>query len=144
MIKAIDSRIYPNILHLFASMGHGDTVVLSDANFPSHSVASATVWQRLEQWSIDAITALELTLSVIPIDTYDLDTPAVIGMQVVGEPNTMPEVMQAAEPILQAHNSHVTLIERHAFYAEAKKAFAVIRTSEARPYGNLIIRKGVV
>ena len=144
MIKGIDARIHPEVLMLLAKMGHGDTIVLSDANFPSHSVASRCVYTQPIQWSVDAIDALTLTLSVIPIDTYDLQTPPVMGMQVVNDPLVIPEVIAQAKPIVASHQSDITLIERHQFYAEAKQAFAIIRTAESRPYGNFIIRKGVI
>ena len=35
-------------------------------------------------------------------------------------------------------------LERFEFYAAARTAFAVVQTSERRPYGNFLIRKGVV
>jgi L-fucose mutarotase len=34
-------------------------------------------------------------------------------------------------------------IERHAFYARAKEAFAIVMTGELRKYGNLLLKKGV-
>jgi L-fucose mutarotase len=41
---------------------------------------------------------------------------------------------------------HVPLgkIERHAFYERAKKAYAILATGELRPYGCILIKKGVV
>ncbi len=35
-------------------------------------------------------------------------------------------------------------VERAKFYGEARKAFAIIQTAERRPYGNFLIKKGVV
>ena len=35
-------------------------------------------------------------------------------------------------------------LERFAFYAAAKKAFAIVRTGDSGPYGCFILRKGVV
>ena len=34
-------------------------------------------------------------------------------------------------------------LERHAFYAAAARAFVILRSGEQRPYGNLLLRKGV-
>jgi L-fucose mutarotase len=34
-------------------------------------------------------------------------------------------------------------LERHAFYARAKTAFAIVMTGELRKYGNLLLKKGV-
>ncbi|MFM7654542.1 MAG: RbsD/FucU domain-containing protein, partial [Paracoccaceae bacterium] len=35
-------------------------------------------------------------------------------------------------------------LERFAFYAAAKKSFAIIRTADSGPYGCFILKKGVV
>ena len=38
----------------------------------------------------------------------------------------------------------VASLERHAYYERARGAFAIVRTGERRPYGNFLLRKGVV
>ena len=144
MIFGIDPRINPDILYALASMGHGDSLVIADANFPSHSIAETTIWGQSLQWSVDAITALKLTLSVIPIDPYDPESPPVLGMQVVGAPNDIPKVIAASKPILSEKEADITLIERFSFYESASNAFVILRTVESLPYGNFIIRKGVI
>ena len=144
MIRGIDARITPEILHALASMGHGDSVVISDCNFPSNSVAQSTNYGQAIEWTLDAITALELTLSVIPIDTFDLQNAPVKGMQVVDDPNEIPEVIANAKPMLKQHNSDIELVERFAFYDLAKNAFVILRTTETLPYGNFLLRKGVL
>ncbi|QUJ70561.1 hypothetical protein KDD30_19070 (plasmid) [Photobacterium sp. GJ3] len=35
-------------------------------------------------------------------------------------------------------------MERFDFYNRTKKAFAIIQCTEFRPYGNFILRKGVI
>ena len=35
-------------------------------------------------------------------------------------------------------------VERMAFYERARQAFAIVATGERRPYGNLILTKGVL
>ena len=35
-------------------------------------------------------------------------------------------------------------MERHAFYARARAAFAVVQSGERRFYGNVILRKGTI
>jgi len=50
------------------------------------------------------------------------------------------QVAQQAEGRKVAHS----VIERHQFYAAAKKCFAVVQNSENRPYGCFILKKGVV
>ncbi len=43
-----------------------------------------------------------------------------------------------------APDERVAELERFAFYERARAARLVVRTGEPRPYGNLILRKGVV
>ena len=46
----------------------------------------------------------------------------------------------------QAERRHVPLgrIERRAFYERAKRAYAIVATGETRPYGCILLVKGVV
>lgn len=144
MLKNLNPLLNPDILYALASMGHGDTVTICDANFPATAMAANTVSGEALQLAVDAPTALATLLSVIPIDTFDLEIPPVQGMQVVGAPDEIPPCMQDCAPLVEAEGSKISLVERHAFYEIAKKSFVIIRTIEARPYGNLIIRKGVI
>ncbi|MFK7901490.1 MAG: RbsD/FucU family protein [Nitratireductor sp.] len=144
MLIGINPALNADILYTLASMGHGDKIVLCDANFPAASVASHTnVVSHIES-GLDAITMLEAVLSIFPIDKFDPHIPPVEGMQVVGAPNEIAPIIAEAKPILQALDTDIKLIERHSFYENTKKAYAIIRTNEPRPYGNFIIRKGVV
>lgn len=144
MLKGINPLLNADILHVLASMGHGDRLVICDANFPAASVAAESVLGHQLEMSVDAISALEAILSVFPIDTFDVDVPPACGMQVVGAPDDVPEIIKIADPIIKNAGASIELIERHAFYASAKQTYAVIRTTETRFYGNFILRKGVV
>ena len=46
--------------------------------------------------------------------------------------------------VVHAHPVAQGVIERFEFYKAAKKCFAVVQTSENRPYGCFILKKGVV
>jgi len=144
VLKGIDPRLTPDALHALALLGHGDSLVIVDANFPAASVAVDTVYKKPVNLTLGAVDALEAVLSLVPIDTYDLEQSPVRGMQVVGEPDTVPEVVQDASPMIEAEGQRIELIERHAFYAAARECFVVIHTAERRPYGNFIVRAGVV
>ena len=142
MLKGIDPMIGPDLLHVLARMGHGDEIVLADANFPAASVARQTVEGRELRMDCDAIPALRAVLSLLPIDDFQPDP--VMTMQIVGDPDGLPPVVADALPLLSAQGLRPAGIERFAFYDRAKAAFAVVRTAEARPYGNFILRKGVI
>ena len=142
MLKGIDPLIGPHLLMVLAQMGHGDEIVIADANFPAESVARKTVHGTAIRMDCDALGALRAILSLMPLDGFDPDP--VITMQVVGAPAAMPDVVAEALPTLAAAGCAPAGLERFAFYARAAGAFAIVRTAEPRAYGNFILRKGVI
>lgn len=126
---------------MLASMGHGDELVIADANFPATSVARRIV--RLD--GVDAVTALEAILTLVPADQY-VDHPAAV-MAVVDDPTATPDIYGEFQRVLdKAEGKSVGMerVERFAFYERAKNAFGVVATSEGRLYGNIILSKGVI
>ena len=55
MLKGIDPRLNADVLHVLRMMGHGDVLIIADTNFPSDSVARATVYGNLLR--MDNLTA---------------------------------------------------------------------------------------
>ena len=43
MLKGLDPLLGPDLLHILAAMGHGDELVIADANFPAASIARRLV-----------------------------------------------------------------------------------------------------
>ncbi|WP_017775422.1 RbsD/FucU family protein [Paraburkholderia kururiensis] len=146
MLKNLDPLLSADVLHALASMGHGDEVVICDANFPADSVARATVLGKLLRLDgVDSARAIRAVLSVLPLDTF-VDDPA-LRMEVVGEPNTIPAVQREAQAEVNAAEGHdvpFASIERFAFYERARKAYCVIATGEQRGYGCFVFKKGVL
>lgn len=139
MLKGIDALLTPDLLHALASMGHGDELALVDANFPAASVGRRVV----QTAGADGPAALEAILSVFPVDT-DTTLPA-LTMAVIADRDAVPPPVAQFRTILAHHGvSAVGTLDRDAFYARARSAFVVVRCSELRPYGNLILVKGVV
>ena len=139
MLIGIDRLLTPDLLHSLAAMGHGDRIAIVDANFPGTSSAS-----RVHHLAgVDAGAVLRAVLSVLPIDDFIAD--AAVTMQVVGDPDNIPEAVAEFATILHAHDGPAPMaIERYAFYDLAKTSFAIIQTGEARLYGNIILSKGVI
>lgn len=146
MLKGLDPRLNAEVLYALAAMGHGDTLVISDTNFPSDSIARQTVvGELLRMGNLTAGEAVEAVLSVMPLDTFVDDFAG--RMEIVGEPDTIPPVqqeVQAAIDTAEGEPRPMVSIERFAFYEEAKKAYAVIQTGERRFYGCFVLRKGVI
>lgn len=146
MLKNLDPLLSADVLHALASMGHGDEVVICDANFPADSVARASVLGKLLRLDgVDSARAIRAVLSVLPLDTF-VDHPA-LRMEVVGEPNTLPAVQREAQAEVNAAEGRdvpFASIERFAFYDRARTAYCVIATGEQRGYGCFVFKKGVL
>lgn len=141
MLIGLDPLLGPDLLHALRAMGHGDDLVLADANFPAQSVAR----RLIRSDDCDLPRLLAAVLKVLPID--QMEPAAVVGMDVVGNPAQREPVHTDIERLLAAHaqpHASLVLIERHAFYARARDAFAVVATGERRFYGNVILRKGTI
>ena len=146
MLKNLDPALNADILYALKSMGHGDTLVLADANFPSDSIARQTVLGKVIRMdNISAPRAMQAILSVLPLDTPL--QPSVGRMEVIGDPNAIPEIqkeIQAEIDAAEGKPAPMYAIERHAFYETAKKAYCVVATGELRFYGCFILTKGVI
>ena len=141
MLKAIHPLLHADLLHALAAMGHGDELVIVDANFPAASVGK----RLLHASGASSPAMLDAVLTVFPLDTYV--TPAALTMQVVGDPEALPEPVREFAAVFTRHelaDAEIGHLERNAFYERARGAFAIIRTGEFRPYGNILLVKGVV
>lgn len=141
MLIGIDPLLGPRCLSVLRAMGHGDLLVLADANYPAAGTAKRLV--RMD--GVPMLRALAAVLGVLPID--DFGPHALVSMQVVGKPADMPPIvrdMQALVDRMVPGAPRLASLERFAFYELAKTAYAVIATGERAFYGNLILRKGVI
>jgi len=141
MLRNIDPILSPSLLYALRAMGHGDEIVIADANFPGTSTGPECI-------RADGSTASEVlraVLSVMPLDTFVTD-PA-LTMQVVGDPDAIPEAVADFQDIIDATADNPTKVqglERFAFYERAANAFVIVQTGERRLYGNIILKKGVI
>lgn len=141
MLRNLNPILSPDLLFVLANMGHGDEIVIADANFPG--AASTDRLVRLD--GVSATDVVEAVLSIMPLDSF-VDDPARF-MQVVGAPAEIPPIVAEFQQIVDrvADNpAPLKSVARFAFYEEAKQAYAVVQTGELRIYGNLILTKGVV
>ena len=141
MLKNIDPLLNADLLQVLAAMGHGDDLALVDRNFPAAANARRLI--RLD--GTDIIKAGRAILSVYPLDSF-VDHP-VKRMQMVGKPDEIPAVQQDFQKVIDAAEQRswpMGSLERFAFYEAARQAFAVVATSESRPYGCFLLKKGVI
>lgn len=146
MLKGIDPRLSAEIVHVLMLMGHGDDLVICDVNHPAATIAAETTYGKLiDMAGCDIPTAAAAILSLMPLDTF---VPAPVRrMQVVGNPDGVVPIFAAMQAVLdraEGRSIAIEALERFAFYDAAKRAFAIIRTADAGPYGCFILKKGVI
>lgn len=145
-LKGVPKSISPELLFAIAKMGHGDQLVLADANFPSDSVAqhcTITAPIRVLGNTDDILRDL---LQLFPLDQYT--NYSALMMDRVDSDKARDLVVEAyrttGETVAPHSSLPVELVERFAFYERAKKSFVVVQTSDARLYANIIVSKGVI
>lgn len=141
MLKNIDPILTADLLYTLRAMGHGDEIVIVDANFPAESCAQ----ELIRMPGLSATQVMEAILSVMPLD--DFVPQAAFHMEVVGDPTAEQPIFAEFRRILTKHEgpaAKLGRVERFDFYARAKQAFAIVATGETRLYGCLILKKGVI
>lgn len=144
MLKGINPLLTPELLKLLMEMGHDDALVLADANFTAMSIAAGKPVLRLPGSTM--VQAVRAVTSLLPL-AADVDHP-VAYMQVSGTQS--PYLSQLQREVLDMVGGEMQPgqraqpLERYAFYDRARAAYAVVLTGERQPFGNFILRKGVI
>ncbi|MGG0707801.1 RbsD/FucU family protein [Bacillus paramobilis] len=141
MLKGIPKIISPDLMKILLEMGHGDEIVLADGNFPAASCGAKLI--RCEGHGV--LEVLQAILQFFPLDTYS-DHSVSLMKVVKGDPTT-PSIWETYDAVIKQHDTHFDsfeMIDRFAFYERAKKAYAIVATSESALYANMILKKGVV
>ncbi|WP_341890489.1 RbsD/FucU domain-containing protein [Variovorax sp. YR752] len=145
MLKGINPLLSPQLLKILAEMGHGDEIVLADANFTAESLGRGKPVLQMPGIGMGELCAA--VLSVFPLDQYE-ERPCAY-MHVGG---TAPdyrsalqrEVVERAVASGDAQAAQFEAMERFAFYDRARKAFAIVQTGELQAYANFLFKKGVI
>ena len=150
MLKGINKKLTGEMLKVLCDMGHGDVLIIADANFPAESISKNTTYGKVIRCSgIDGDELLKAIVDLFPLDVDYSEFPACVMERtdsdiVKGMPtpimwNNYIETLNGYYPSLDLGR-----IERMEFYERAKKAYVVIQTGEERQYGNLLLIKGCV
>ena len=115
MLSGVPAGISPELLKVLHEMGHGDTLVIGDANFPAASIAA-------EKNHINIMDKMEMH--------RDLECPV------------WDEFTDIVAKHDERGADAVGFLDRFAFYDAAKDAYAVVSTSETAFYACIMIQKG--
>jgi L-fucose mutarotase len=141
MLKGISPLLSPELLKILAEMGHGDELVIGDANFPAQSMNPRCV--RLDGHA--GAPLLDAVLNLLPLDTF-VDEPVTLMQVVPGTLSGDPPIWKEFQTIVEAHQpgTKIGQIERFQFYDRARKAYATVATGERSLYACVILKKGVL
>ena len=142
MLRNIPRVILPDLMKYMMEMGHSDTIVITDANFPVASHANRVI--RLDTDSTCEV--LEAVLKFFPLDDF-VDNPVKLMRNRPQEP--VPVIWDEYKKILLAHDEEKAFrdfcfLDRFEFYHETEKAYVVVQTAETTRYANILLQKGVL
>ena len=141
MLKNIPPILSPELLKVLREMGHGDDIVLVDANYPAASGAKNLI--RLDGTQITDL--LDAVLRFFPLDTFE--NPVSLMQPRACDPT--PEIWETFRNTILKWDedkafTDFSLIDRMDFYEYAKKAYAIVQTSTTAHYANIGLKKGVL
>jgi L-fucose mutarotase len=142
MLKGIPSILSPELLKILMEMGHGDEIVIVDGNFP----AASTAQHLVRSDGNGSLELLDAILQLLPLDKY-VDQPAALMAVVPGDPIDPQMVWDGFKQVVtkwEPEFGGFEFVERFAFYERAKKAYAIVASSETAQYANIILKKGIV
>lgn len=140
MLIGIDPLLSGEALSVLRDMGHGDTIAITDANFPSHFLGPPVI-----RMDVDATRAGRAILSVMPLDSFV--EHAVQRMEIDGKPRELNDGHKDFEGMVDevaGAGWGKGSVERFRFYEQTRECVAVFATLERRPYVNYILWKGVL
>ena len=144
MLKGIPAILSPELLKALCEMGHGETLVIADGNFPAHSVCPDSIILRADGHGTAEM--LDAVLKVVPLDAYT-DAPVTLMEVLPGDTCPIPTIWGEYREVLQKNEPEhcgITQLQRYDFYDRARKAHVVICTGETAIYANILLQKGIV
>ena len=145
-LRGIPDTITPELLYALAKMGHGDTLCIADANFPSDSTAQHTAISTPIRVHGTTADILRDILTLIPLDSYAL-SPIFVMDRVPSDKARdleVPAYAMLARTAEVDKSSGMAYVERYTFYEKAKQCFVVVQTDDRSLYANCILSKGVL
>jgi L-fucose mutarotase len=141
VLKTIPALLTPDLLHSLALMGHGDRLAIVDSNYPAAS-RHVRVHPLFGATTLDAARAI---LTLFPLD--DFVEPAAVRMVPDGDRGFRSEShddLEAELTRVEGREVRAEPVERTPFYELARGAFAVVHTTDPRPFSCFVLTKGVV
>jgi L-fucose mutarotase len=147
MLLNVPKILSPELLKALCEMGHGDRILLADANYPGKSVAESCKATFLRADGIGMPALLEAILTMIPLDLYT-DEPAIVMDVDVRDKGMQIPILDTYRAIVAKHDARgekaVVQYEKYAFCEKANTCTVFVMTGEKAVYANIILQKGVI
>lgn len=145
MLKGIPKCLSPDLLKTISEMGHGDKLVVADANYPAASSAKHSILLRAD--GVQAPELIDAILQLFPLDN-SVKKPVLIMNKQECDKNLSTPIWDEFHNIVCKYdnrgNDCIDMIDRFEFYKEAERAYAVLATGETSLYGCIILQKGTI
>jgi len=147
MLLHIPKILSPDLIKALCEMGHGDKILLADANYPGRSAAARCNATFLRADGIGVSALLEAILQLMPLDLYT-DEPAMVMDVDARDAGLRIPIHDEYRAIVAKHDARgekaVAQYERYAFYGKAGDCAVIVQTGEEAVYANIILQKGVI
>ena len=147
MLRGIPDIIGSDLLKARADTGHGDLIVIADHFYPPITKSPNAV--SIQAKGVGAAQMLDAILKLVPLDVEYEKYPIQYMVPdkdsgVVLESSPVWDGVKEAVKNNGYDVSCVGEIERTKFYEKAGRAYVTVCTSETKPYGCIILQKGVL
>lgn len=147
MLIGVPKILSPELLATICEMGHGDVIVLADAQFPAKSSAKEGNCKFLRMDGVNITQLLEAILSLIPLDEH-VEHPVTLMKKVELHKDLDIPVWLEYEKVITDHDERgkaaIGRLERFDFNDATKKAYCIVQTGECAIYGNIMLQKGFI
>jgi len=145
MLKGIPEGISPELLKVLHEMGHGDTIVIGDANFPAASLAAVNGHINIRCDGQRSAEVLKNILQLMPLDEF-VEKPAIIMDKMEVHKDLECPIWHEFIQIVAKYDKRgvkaVGYLDRFSFYEASKNAYAIVSTTENSFYACIILQKG--
>ena len=147
MLNHISPVFSPELLAAVYAMGHGDTIVLADGNFPSDGVSRRGAAEIIRADGHGIPELLDAILALMPLDTY-AEKPVLYMAKSECDRDLALPILDEYKKIIEKYDERgeacTGYLERYAFYDKAEQACYIVQSGETSQYANIILQKGVV
>ncbi|MDZ4309859.1 MAG: RbsD/FucU domain-containing protein [Cypionkella sp.] len=135
MLIGISPLLGPDLLHALRAMGHGDEIALVDGNYPAAEHARRLI--RAD--GILLMPMLRAVLKILPVE-------AAFRSSLNNDPAQRGVIHHGLDDLCHTSAQRFTLtpLDGDQLYPRIRAAYAIIATSEAELFANVILRKAAL